>query len=41
VFNGILTALAEDLRTRGKLDLTECSVDATFAVAKTGGFACF
>ncbi|MCC6349512.1 MAG: IS5 family transposase [Candidatus Eisenbacteria bacterium] len=29
VFNRILTALAEDLRSRGKLDLTECFVDAT------------
>lgn len=37
VFNGILTAQAEDLRTRGKLDLTECLVDATFVVAKKGG----
>ena len=38
VFNRILTALAEDLRSRGKLDLSECFVDATFVVAKKGGF---
>ena len=37
-FNHVLTALAKDLRTRGKLDLSECFVDATFVVAKKGGF---
>ena len=35
----ILTALAADLRDRGKLDLSECFVDATFVGAKKGGFA--
>ena len=34
----ILTALAVDLRDRGKLDLSECFVDATFVGAKKGGF---
>src|SRR5687767_5900635 len=32
----LLTRLAEDLRDRGKLDLTEAFVDATFASAKKG-----
>ena len=39
VFNRILQALAEDLRSRGKLDLSECFIDGTFVVAKKGGFA--
>ena len=39
VFVKILAALATDLRDRGKLDLTECFVDATFVGAKKGGFA--
>ena len=34
----ILRALAEDLRDRGKLDLTECFIDATFVGAKKGAF---
>src|ERR687892_493520 len=33
----VLEALAEDLRTRGDLDLTECFIDGTFVVAKKGG----
>jgi hypothetical protein len=33
----VLEALAEDLRTRGDLDLTECFIDGTFIVAKKGG----
>ena len=33
----ILTALAEDLRERGKLDLTEAYIDGTHAGAKKGG----
>lgn len=33
----ILHALAEDLRERGELDLSECFIDATFVVAKKGG----
>jgi len=36
VFGKILQALAEDLRDRGKLDLTECFIDGTFTVAKRG-----
>jgi transposase len=36
VFAKILHALAEDLRDRGKLDLTECFIDATFVGAKKG-----
>ena len=32
----LLTRLAEDLRDRGKIDLTEAFVDATFAGAKKG-----
>jgi transposase len=38
VFRKILLALAEDLRDRGKLDLTECFIDATFVGAKKGAF---
>src|SRR5688500_7508889 len=33
----VLEALAEDLSTRGDLDLTECFIDGTFVVAKKGG----
>lgn len=33
----MLEALAEDLRTRGDLDLSECFIDGTFIVAKKGG----
>ncbi len=35
----ILRHLAEDLRQRGGLDLTECFVDATFVPAKRGALA--
>lgn len=38
VFEQILHALAEDLRERGRLDLTECFVDGSFEGAKKGGF---
>jgi len=34
---GVLEALAEDLRTRGELDLSECFIDGTFIAAKKGG----
>jgi transposase len=34
----ILHALAADLRDRGKLDLSECFIDATFVGAKKGAF---
>lgn len=36
VFERVLGALAEDLKARGGLDLSECFVDATFASAKKG-----
>jgi transposase len=36
VFRDLLTCLAEDLRLRGKLDLTEGFVDASFTAAKKG-----
>ena len=36
VFGKILHALAQDLHDRGKLDLTECFIDATFVGAKRG-----
>ncbi len=32
----ILERLAEDLRTRGELDLSECFIDGTFVSAKKG-----
>ncbi len=32
----VLETLAEDLRTRGKLDLSECFIDGTFVSAKKG-----
>jgi len=35
----ILRALAEDLRDRGKLDLTEAYIDGTHAGAKKGGLS--
>lgn len=33
----MLEALAEDLRIRGEIDLSECFIDGTFIVAKKGG----
>jgi transposase len=33
----LLHALAQDLKERGGLDLTECFIDGTFAPAKKGG----
>jgi transposase len=33
----VLEALAQDLEERGKIDLSECFIDGTFAVAKKGG----
>ena len=33
----VLEALAEDLRARGEIDLSECFIDGTFIVAKKGG----
>ena len=37
VIEKILSALAEDLKERGKLDLSECFIDGTFVSAKKGG----
>ena len=37
VFERVLQTLADDLRERGKLDLSECHIDGTFVVAKKGG----
>lgn len=37
VFDGILQALACDLKERGDLDLSECFIDGTFVIAKKGG----
>ncbi len=36
VFERVLQRLAEDLRDRGKLDLTEGFIDASFSAAKKG-----
>jgi transposase len=33
----LLSALAQDLKARGGLDLSECFIDGTFAPAKKGG----
>lgn len=35
----VLHALAQDLKERGALDVSECFIDATFAPAKKGGAA--
>jgi hypothetical protein len=34
--NTILRTLAQDLKERGDLDLSECFIDGTFLVAKKG-----
>src|SRR4030042_2923802 len=39
VLSRVLDALAEDLRQRGEIDLSECFIDGTFVVAKKGGVA--
>jgi transposase len=39
VFMKVLKALAEDLRERGKIDLTEAFIDGTFAGAKRGALS--
>jgi hypothetical protein len=36
VLNEVLRALAEDLKERGGIDLSECFIDATFVGAKKG-----
>src|SRR3989344_2048641 len=38
VFQKMLRSFAKDLEKRGKLDMSECSIDGTFASAKKGGF---
>jgi len=40
VFAKILMALAEDLRDRGGMDLSEGFIDGTFAPAKKGAMVC-
>ena len=35
----VLRHLAEDLHRRGRIDITECFIDGTFAGAKKGGLA--
>lgn len=35
-YERVLEALAQDLKDRGKLDLSECFIDGTFVVAKKG-----
>ena len=37
VLGDLLSVLAEDLRERGQIDLSECFIDGTFIVAKKGG----
>ena len=37
VWNKILWKIAKDLKQRGKIDITECFIDGTFASAKKGG----
>ena len=39
VFKTLLKILAEDLKERGGLDLSECFIDGTFIAAKKGGSA--
>ena len=39
VFWKVVKALAEDLRARGKIDLTEAFIDGTHAGAKRGDFS--
>lgn len=37
LWDKVLRILADDLRDRGKVDITECFIDGTFASAKKGG----
>ena len=39
IFTKVLRALAEDLRIRGKLDLTEAFIDGTYVGAKRGALS--
>lgn len=36
-WNKVLWYIAKDLKDRGKIDITECFIDGTFASAKKGG----
>lgn len=36
VFEQVLRTLAQDLKERGELDLTECFIDGSFVIAKKG-----
>lgn len=38
VWDRVLQVLATDLKRRGKIDITECFIDGTFASAKKGGY---
>ena len=37
VWDKVLWEIARDLKERGKIDITECFIDGTFASAKKGG----
>ncbi len=37
VLEKVLRAMAEDVRDRGRLDLSECFIDGSFVMAKKGG----
>jgi hypothetical protein len=37
VLESVLQALAQDLKERGGIDLSECFIDGTFVAAKKGG----
>jgi transposase len=37
VWDQVLWEIAKDLKDRGKIDITECFIDGTFASAKKGG----
>ena len=37
VLGSVLETLAQDLKQRGEIDLSECYIDGTFVVAKKGG----
>jgi transposase len=39
VLEGVLLAVAQDLKDRGGIDLRECFIDGTFVPAKKGGSA--
>lgn len=37
IWDKVLWEIAKDLKDRGKIDITECFIDGTFASAKKGG----